>query len=182
MADLFGGAIVAGIPDSWLDASDARPVPNHQEVWLERDSPERSIVVEILERVDADDASCAAFHFGEQASSNDAAGSTVLSSAPLSSQLTRPSLRERGPCPCFALHGTQNLPAGPPEERRHTSLLISLAVLRLEAQATDLLVTINRPCNQPPSMADAAVVKEDAAALHRVLECLEVRDWGLFVN
>ncbi len=53
---LFGGAIVAQLPDGWMDASDARPVPDNQEVWLEPDGAERSVVIEILERAECADA------------------------------------------------------------------------------------------------------------------------------
>ena len=59
---LFGGALAAALPDRWLDASDVRPVPDHQECFTERDG-ERSLVVEILERAAASDADCATFHF-----------------------------------------------------------------------------------------------------------------------
>ena len=46
---LFGGALTCALPASWLDCSDARPVPDHQEVWLERDGKCRSLIIEILE-------------------------------------------------------------------------------------------------------------------------------------
>lgn len=159
MQDLFGGAIVAAVPGGWLDASDARPVPDHQEVWLERDGAERSVVIEILERVDATDDECAAwhptrsaqpascrllsspfsrrcaaFHFEEQAVHNDASSSSVLCSNRLAPELTRPSLQERGTCACTALQGTQLLPSGASDAAHPASLLVSLAVLRLATQ------------------------------------------------
>jgi hypothetical protein len=49
-------------------------------------------------------------------------------------------------------------------------------------QETDLLLTINRPCSQPPDSADAATVQEDGALLRQLAGSLEVRDWGLFVS
>lgn len=51
---LFGGAITASLPTNFADVSEIRQVPDHQEVWLDRDGF-TSIVVDILERVQIDD-------------------------------------------------------------------------------------------------------------------------------
>jgi len=49
--ELFGGSIVADIPDLFIDASDIRPVPSEQEVFVSKVT-DISIVVDILERVE----------------------------------------------------------------------------------------------------------------------------------
>ncbi|KAL2829000.1 hypothetical protein BDW59DRAFT_40619 [Aspergillus cavernicola] len=48
--DLYGGAIKAAIPEGWLDASDLRQIPDHQELFL---SPITlsTLIFEINERV-----------------------------------------------------------------------------------------------------------------------------------
>ncbi|KAL4968037.1 Ran GTPase-binding protein MOG1 [Aspergillus stella-maris] len=48
--DLYGGAIKATIPEGWLDASDLRQIPDHQELFL---SPTTlsNLIFEINERV-----------------------------------------------------------------------------------------------------------------------------------
>lgn len=50
---LFGGALGASLPSTFGDVSDIRQVPDHQEVWLDRDGY-TSVVFEILERVEKD--------------------------------------------------------------------------------------------------------------------------------
>ena len=47
--NLFGGAISVDMPRGLVDASDVRPVPDNQEVWL--DESGQSVIVEVLERV-----------------------------------------------------------------------------------------------------------------------------------
>ncbi|KAL9625107.1 MAG: hypothetical protein Q9160_000836 [Pyrenula sp. 1 TL-2023] len=50
--DLFGGAIVAELPVGWIDASDIRQIPDHQEVFLSP-STLTSMIIEINEYVSA---------------------------------------------------------------------------------------------------------------------------------
>jgi len=46
----FGGAMRASLPPSFLDASAARPVPDHQEMWHEgRGDPGAALLVEVVE-------------------------------------------------------------------------------------------------------------------------------------
>ncbi|KAJ5172891.1 hypothetical protein N7492_005484 [Penicillium capsulatum] len=53
--DFFGGAMRGVVPQRWLDASDVREIPDHQEVWL---SPETlsTQIVEINQRVSKEEA------------------------------------------------------------------------------------------------------------------------------
>ncbi|KAL2811113.1 hypothetical protein BJX63DRAFT_444343 [Aspergillus granulosus] len=53
--DLYGGAIKAVIPEGWLDASDLRQIPDHQELFL---SPTTlsNLIIEINERVSGETA------------------------------------------------------------------------------------------------------------------------------
>ena len=45
---LFGGAIEAQIPSRFIDVSDFRPVPDHQEVFSD-EAADQSIIIEIVE-------------------------------------------------------------------------------------------------------------------------------------
>ena len=186
---LYGGAMVAHLPGGWLDASDARPVPDNQEVWLERDGYERSVIVELLERAECSDEASGAYHFEEVANGNEAVSSTVFSSAVVPAAQLRPQL-----CSPFAalvhgvqqlqrdgLNGGQLLPAGV------TAMLqVHMVLIRLRAQNTDVLITLNR---QMPR-SDASVAgqptpdnigeQEDLALLTSIACTLEVRDWSLF--
>ena len=200
--ELFGGALAAALPDGWLDASSVRPVPDHQECLTELDG-ERSLVVEILERAAASDADCAAFHFQDISETNDAMQATVVSASEFNANALHPSVRTAGPC--FVLHGLQSLPrannsnvGGGSSSSSSSStaeadasaaagdatgptgrieLSVQMAVLRLPAQATDILVSINRPC-APSCGAEQGL--PDAELLLAIVASLEVRDWGLF--
>lgn len=205
--DLFGGAIAALLPDGWLDASDARPVPDHQEVWLEPDGAERSVIIEILERPDCADAESGALHFQEVANGNEAVAATVLSSAPVAAGTLHEGLRA---CPAYLVRGVQELPRDGKSggQRLPTGttakLHVRMVVLRLAAQTTDILVTVNRQVatsaaadgvappssSAEPAAASAASeggdgvsendVLADAELLDSIVGSLEVRDWGLF--
>ena len=59
--DLFGGALTAALPSSFTDVSDIRQVPDHQEVWIDKDGY-TSIVFEILERVEKPDDEALRYH------------------------------------------------------------------------------------------------------------------------
>ncbi|KAL2853816.1 putative Ran-interacting protein Mog1 [Aspergillus pseudoustus] len=48
--DLYGGAIKAVIPEGWLDGSDLRQIPDHQELFLSPTSLS-NLIIEINERV-----------------------------------------------------------------------------------------------------------------------------------
>lgn len=104
--DLFGGALAVSLSGDWLDASDLRPVPDHQEVWMERGGSNRALVIEMLELVDSPDAEAAAVHFEEISRSNGAAYSSVLSSA-AEAGATPAALRGAGAL--LTLHGEQVL-------------------------------------------------------------------------
>ena len=60
---LFGGAVTVDLPRGLVDASDVRPVPDNQEVWFDGDGDGgRSVIVEVLERVEGlEDGKAASF-------------------------------------------------------------------------------------------------------------------------
>ena len=178
--DAFGGAIFVSAPGGgWLDASDVRPVPDHQEVWLEKDGEARSIIIEILERPEeCGDDGCALYHFVDIAEANGAAGQRITYTDKLPATALRPSLAQ-AVGPCFALHGVQVLPpqgaAGrlgrepPPESTGggggggaaegaapagSVQLELAIAIVRLPRQKTDLLVSVNRGRPLPPSSSE----------------------------
>ena len=134
MQELFGGALAVSLSGEWLDASDLRPVPDHQEVWMERDGSHRALVIEIMEMVDAPDSEAAAVHFEEMSNTNGAVKAEVLISRPMSHTLS-PGLRDAGPA--LELRGEQELADA-------TMLQMNMGLLRLRTQTTDLLVSLSR--------------------------------------
>jgi hypothetical protein len=179
--ELFGGAITACIPEGWLDASDARPIPDHQEVWMDP-TRDRTIIVELLEQASVPLEQCGEFHFEELASGNEATSMAVFSSTQLPPEtLGSPSLRSAAHG--RVVHGAMAVP------RQQAELQLRLVVLRLPAQETDLLVSVMRPAplvgassaaqptGDPPHDPQSLV---DAELLASLMGSLEVRDWGLF--
>lgn len=177
---LFGGSLAALIPEDWLDASDARPVPDHQEVWLEPDGDERCVVIELLERAECSDMACAEFHFHEIANGNHATKSTVLSSKSVPTESLHQSIRGSS---SFVVHGVQ---AVPHDGSTHSTagLHVHAAVIRLATHATDLLVSLSRLDSRSDGIAAQAMALganlEDSELLIALVESLEVRDWSLF--
>ena len=176
--EAFGGAIGvsisgASISGGWLDASDVRPVPDHQEVWLERADTARALIVELLElAADAADGDAAArLHFEELASSNDAEGSTIHQNLTMPPTGTTPLLRPAPPTGPQLLRGVQRLAEG-------ARLHVWMAVVRLPRVGTDLVVSISRPV--AGTAAEGVVATEDLELLRAVVASLEVRDWSLF--
>ena len=171
--EAFGGAIFVSAPGGWLDASDVRPVPDHQEVWLERAATARALIVELLElAADATDGDAAArLHFEELASANDAEGSAVHQNLALEPLGATPRLRPAPPAPPQVLRGVQSLAEG-------ARLHVWLAVVRLPRVGTDLVVSISRPVAD--AAAEGVAEMEDLDLLRAVVASLEVRDWSLF--
>ena len=166
--ELYGGALSAELPGEWFDASDVRPVPDHQEVWLEKAGPERSFVLELLEALDgADDETAAREHFAELASMNEALGFEVLSAGGVADGA--PVCATHGPLPTCILTGTQSLP-------RDVQLHVTLALVRLRAHKTDVLFSVCRPVTQTA----AAQPAEDRRLLATLLNTFKVVDWSLF--
>ena len=171
---LFGGALTIGLVGDWLDASDVRPVPDHQEVWTERGGAQRTLIVEILDldTVDAPYAKAPRVHFEELAETNGAREASVLSSCALPGALG-PRL-QAAVGPAWGLRGVQELPD-------RTRLHVHLRLLRLREQSTDILVSLCRAIapssdsQEPPSDADA-----DAETITALVRSLEIEDWGLF--
>ena len=188
---LFGGAMSATLPAGWDDCSEMRPVPDHQEVYMERAGGARSLIIEILEYAEVPDEQCASYHFVDVAESNGATEHSIADSDSklLSTTALQPSLAQAC-AQCYALRGLQKLPAAeavpgdssPPAPQQ---LELAMAVVRLPKHRTDLLVSVNRGRPLPPTTSAAseeqlADAQADAALLAAVVGSLAVHEWGLF--
>jgi hypothetical protein len=162
---LFGGALQCLIPSTLADASEFRQVPDHQEVFA---SPagHQSLIVEILELAPVPITGAAGVHFADLASDNDAAQSSILRDIVLEHPPPRPSVALLSGAILARKFGKD-----PPERVR-----IDLAVIRLEAVATDIVVSINTTEENPEN--DPTFDPE--AALTHLIESFQVNDWGLF--
>ena len=189
--DLYGGAITVELPKEYIDASDLRQVPDHQEVFL---SPTTltSIIFEINEFVQKqNDAAAVHFHFKDVIAESDRVAQDV--SEPTKVMMPNASLKD---FPAYVLQGgivssevdknaPSNLPIEwqqSPEMKEQLTRVFQL-VVRMEKYETDLCVRINMPMKEMLSREDVA--KEEAFAkgmLEKIVESLEVKDFGLFAT
>ncbi|KAI5361263.1 putative ran-interacting Mog1 protein [Septoria linicola] len=140
--DLFGGAIVAEVPEGWEDVSQIRQVPDTQEVFLSS-SGFSSIVFDILERVfpPPTDIEALKFHLSDIVESD--ASHTVLH------KITSPpaiTLSKMPSTPVFSLLAsapTGEKMRGRPNEPDFVAIVLIL--VRLENVGTDLVVSVNLP-------------------------------------
>jgi hypothetical protein len=112
---------------------------------------------------------------------------TTICSAPKTYTLPARMLIHIRNNPVYALHFIQTPPpADRPGRKIPDFVVIHLLLLRLKEQGTDIMITINSPhypgeyekpaegSEQTQLMQAVGIVKE------KILETLEVKDWGLF--
>jgi hypothetical protein len=144
------------------------------------------------------DAEAAAFYLADQAAQNEAVESELRATA-------APALRDAAPrvasdaspgargAALLTAAGTQAAAKGRQAGAEAMNMVdIALAVLRLPAVSSDVLVVVNTATAVGPRSAAAAPgavgqagetgarAGDSAALLARVLGSLEIRDWGLF--
>ncbi|QIX00574.1 hypothetical protein AMS68_006091 [Peltaster fructicola] len=182
--DLFGGSIVADLPSSFADVSDFRQVPDHQEVYLDKDGF-TSIVVEILERVEQPDIEALKYHLHDLVDT-DASQTKIITAAEAHFAKLPPGTS------AYTL-----LAIAPPDEKQRGRanepdfVAIYLTMLRLPEQKTDLLVAVNVP--YIAGQYDPATINQEAGQLgslgqnalsirDTILQTLNIKDWSLFVQ
>ncbi|KAF7295115.1 hypothetical protein MIND_01049900 [Mycena indigotica] len=172
--DLFGGAIKAVLPSNLVDASDFRQIPDNQEVFLYPDS-NVSIIVEVLQRVDAqDDDSAIRFHFDSLAHDNSAETALVEAVATLTN--TR---GDKTPS-AITLVGIQTVAKF--NKSAGDRIRILMALYRIPDKLVDLVVTFNIPIQA----LDSVDVTEEGwkttqSHFDGLVRSLSIVDFGLFV-
>ncbi|KAK2628876.1 hypothetical protein QTJ16_001979 [Diplocarpon rosae] len=179
---LFGGALIVDLPSNFADSpasanrgSTIRQVPDHQEVYLDKDGF-TSIIFDITERVGlpgtgpAVDGAALTTHLEDLVDSDD---DTVKVWNTSNTQFSK-------------------LPFTPPPQPGSTSpdfTAIVLTLIRLEQESTDILVTINVPHIQGEytvEEVDMQMGKQgrliESAVEHaaKIWETFKIKDWGLF--
>ncbi|KAH0565650.1 hypothetical protein GP486_000960 [Trichoglossum hirsutum] len=191
-ADLYGGAIVVDLPGGYLDVSDIRPVPDHQEVYVDSDGF-TSIIFDITERPDSvtTDEAALKLHLDDIFDPDDNPKLWYQNKAQLS------HFPEQ--TPAYTVFKTKHFPqvaseeSGPPPGLKATPVFtaVIVTIVRLETQKTDIVVTINVPHirgsydersvdlerGQLGALLNTALAHQD-----RVFRTLEVKDWSLFVQ
>ncbi|KAJ1458783.1 hypothetical protein M885DRAFT_614145 [Pelagophyceae sp. CCMP2097] len=148
---LFGGAIVAALPAAWLDASDVRPVPDNQEVWMEDGGGGRSVVVEVVQRADVADDAAAQYYFVDLAEDGGALEARLDAHGPV-------DVPKSGADAVFAAIGVQRLvkigAIGSHE------VVVGMVVLRYAAELSDIVVTVHAPA--PDGATGATALRPDS--------------------
>ncbi|KAG5518073.1 hypothetical protein PMAC_003259 [Pneumocystis sp. 'macacae'] len=145
---LFGGAITAYIPEDFIDASQFRQIPDHQEV-LVNVNDERSIMIEILEFASVDDIDVAKFHFNILAKDNEAEESLILNTSHIHLESKHTVYLLEGIQKVFKYNKRITNENG--EISCISSMpyvVILLSVIRLHEKSTDIVITINIPFSE----------------------------------
>ncbi|EMR08344.1 hypothetical protein PNEG_03184 [Pneumocystis murina B123] len=143
----FGGAITADLPQDFIDASQFREIPDHQEV-LVNINDERSIMIELLEFAPVDDIDVSKFHFDLLAQDNEAEESLILNVSCVT--------LEKSGYTVYLLEGLQKIFKYNKQSADYVNkevvnpllvpyVAIFLSVLRLHEKSTDIIISINIP-------------------------------------
>lgn len=164
---LYGGALSTELPRSFTDASTFREVPDHQEVWVDTTS-DRSVIIEILEQKDVDDAQAIEFFLSDLAAFNEAIDSKVLHSRPVAPEEV-PHLR------CRTFMGLGQQVVAKFREDKSGPVQIHCAVLHLPEVTTDILITLN-----DPQAEDEGSPATPEVFFAQLLRSFRIIDWSLF--
>ena len=185
--ELFGGAIISRLPRDYIDASDLRQIPDHQEVFL---SPKTltSIIIEINQYVPSpDDAAAVHYHFKDVMPTTDRLESALASPT----QVEMPAMKDY---PAYFLIGTiiepvvdKKVPSALPVEwqqapaTKEVKTVVYQLVVRMKKYETDLCVRINVPLKELDLQGK---IKEEEdyvkGIMEEIVKSLEVKDFGLF--
>ena len=179
---LFGGAMEMFVPPQFVDVSDLRVVPDHQEVFTDVDTG-CCIIVELNSyRRDVEDAEAPRYYFEDIAKFNESSENTLESCGDLSD----------ADCPHFPsaskVFGLGVQSVSKYREHAKNDVLLALAIVRLvPPTATDIVVSVTSPLRVSAESSEARAVRtllsrEDLRLLlQKLTQTLKVLDMSLFV-
>jgi hypothetical protein len=179
MRQLFGGAIVCDFPETYVDVSDIRDLPDSEEVHMEAET-DSCLIVEILERQqDVPDASIAQFHFDNIAEENE----TEFSELKHTEEVPRPDQRFGK---LFCGVGLQRgIVKFREKDRVGNDITLFVAVARIPDANADLIISLSAPesfSEAGSSFARGAKPNPQRAleVWRRVISSFSIIDYGLF--
>ena len=172
----YDGAITLPLPTGYIDASDLRQVPDHQALYL---SPTTltSVLIEINERLDEPDQDAVESHFADPVETEKGDRCTVADSRPMG--MGAKSLRD---LPSWTANGEITSRNHSPQDSPQR-VLVLMVLVRIEQNATDLVVRIHMPVSELEQKGGDAYDKERTSTLDmldQIVQELDVKDWGLF--
>ncbi|EPE25981.1 Mog1p/PsbP-like protein [Glarea lozoyensis ATCC 20868] len=183
---LFGGALIVDLPSNFADVSTIRQVPDHQEVYLDKDGF-TSIIFDIVERVGqpgsgpAIDGAALTTHLEDIVDSDDDTVKVWNTSNTQFSKLPED-------IPAYTLIATQTPPLKPDSKNPDFTAIV-LTLVRLEKESTDILITINVPHIKGEYTVEeidmqigkqGKLIEESVEFAAKIWESFKIKDWGLF--
>mmetsp|Transcript_40916 Transcript_40916/g.73955 ORF Transcript_40916/g.73955 Transcript_40916/m.73955 type:complete len:187 (-) Transcript_40916:195-755(-) len=164
---LYGGAITTHLPQTFLDASTLREIPDNQEVWLDKDT-EQSVIIEILEyESKADEADPLPFFFNDLVEHD---GSTLVET--WATAVLAPSQGVPASSLCYQGGGIQR--ASKFNETATHEVHVHLGLIRLKEVESDILVTYNEP------LGNAAGGGRGRDVVAKIMETMSIKEMSLF--
>ncbi|KAJ3332174.1 hypothetical protein HDU76_001055 [Blyttiomyces sp. JEL0837] len=141
--ELYGGAIVAKLPRSFVDASQLREIPDNQEVFVDV-TTDQSVIIELVQLV-PEATNPAVYHFWELADDNGARQhSRILSVEEISPGTEAPQLPPEAHI--SVVIGQQQIAKFKESDPNARNLVnIYVAVVRLPQVGTDMIISYNHP-------------------------------------
>ncbi|KAI8137226.1 hypothetical protein BJV82DRAFT_583867 [Fennellomyces sp. T-0311] len=180
---LYGGAISCTVAKTFLDASQVRQIPDNQEVFVDTVT-QQSLIIELLEPVEAQDEAIARFHFEQLARDNDAVSAEIQNIQRAPAETTTPRLPPSTTI-VHVLRGSQKVAKfDEAKKMAYNTVEIMMAVVRLEQVSTDLVISINAPVLVAPGSSDqqeaGTTILSVEEHMQQALHQLQVNDWSLF--
>eukprot|EP01132_Coremiostelium_polycephalum_P004887 gene4887-6095_t len=184
---LYGGAIEVILPKRFIDISQYRQVPDHQEVFVDEHT-EQSVIIELLERQPVSDQESLSFHYNvicEEAGILPEKRILVNSRAITTKEM--PNFPDS--FPKYLLLAQQKVAKF--NETAENTINVYMAIVRLERAKTDLLITLNEAIEISPESSSINAVKTTTPSSdHTLIESLflsilnsfKIKDYGLFQN
>ncbi|EPE02733.1 ran-interacting mog1 protein [Ophiostoma piceae UAMH 11346] len=189
---LFGGGIVADLPENFADVSKLRQVPDNQEVYIDKDGFS-SIIFEICERVGPSgsspeiDGTALSTHLEELVGDDKDTVRVWNSTETEFSELPKST-------PTYSVLATQTprsetKAAAPSANNASDFTAIILTLVRLEKESTDILITINVPHIKGEYDEDAIdlelgkqgkLIGDAVEYASRIWSTFQVKNWSLF--
>ncbi|PTB44775.1 uncharacterized protein TrAFT101_003317 [Trichoderma asperellum] len=186
---LYGGAIACDLPKHFADVSKLRQVPDNQEVWIDKDGF-TSIIFDISERVGGPGSSPEIDGRAMTTHLEDMVGADIDTVKIWNTAETEFTKMSDLKLPAYTLIATQT-----PKTHSSSSnsapdfTAITMTLLRLEEQKTDILITINVPHIRGEYDADEVdlelgkqgkLIGDAVEIAARIWETFVIKDWGLF--
>lgn len=176
---LYGGAFQMDLPTTFVDVSNLRQVPDHQEVFTFAKN-DQSCIVELLDKVNEPDENAARFHFEQLAESNESTNFEIIEQG----EMQAPSVSSVTPTYCSYCVGRQIVSKLKDEATQANQIKIFLVLFRLHNVNTDLLITFNAPEEiNPTSQVKVSFIEDEnsVSQLFRgIVESFQINSMDIF--